>query len=69
MKKILNKVEVKNVEIEEQRRDSNLQNKQNGIYIFGISLWRISAYFIIYSIIGYIIETIFGIIKYRSIRK
>lgn len=29
--------------------------------ILGYSLWRLLAYFIIYSIIGYIIETIFGI--------
>ena len=30
--------------------------------IMGLSIWRILAYFIIYSIVGYIIETIFGII-------
>ena len=30
--------------------------------IFGISIWRIFAYFIIYSVLGYIIETIFGIV-------
>ena len=30
--------------------------------IRGLSIWRILAYFIIYSIVGYIIETIFGII-------
>ena len=30
--------------------------------IFGYSIWRIFAYFIIYSVLGYIIETIFGII-------
>lgn len=30
--------------------------------ILGISIWRIFAYFIIYSVIGYIIETIFGIV-------
>ena len=30
--------------------------------IFGYSIWRILAYFIIYSVLGYIIETIFGII-------
>lgn len=39
---------------------------QNGIdlkyKIFGISIWKIFAYFIIYSVLGYIIETIFGII-------
>lgn len=30
--------------------------------IFGYSIWRIIAYFIIYSILGYMIETVFGII-------
>ena len=30
--------------------------------IFGYSIWRILAYFIIYSILGYIIETVYGII-------
>lgn len=28
----------------------------------GISIWKIFAYFILYSFLGYIIETIFGII-------
>ena len=30
--------------------------------IFGYTIWRILAYFIIYSVLGYIIETIFGIV-------
>lgn len=30
--------------------------------ILGFSIWRIFAYFIIYSVLGYIIETLFGII-------
>ncbi|MCI6266963.1 MAG: putative ABC transporter permease [Erysipelotrichaceae bacterium] len=30
--------------------------------IMGISIWRILAYFIIYSFLGYIIETLFGIV-------
>ena len=32
------------------------------IKIAGISIWRIVAYFIIYSVVGFIIETIFGIL-------
>lgn len=32
------------------------------IKIAGITLWRIIAYFIIYSVVGFIIETIFGIL-------
>ena len=39
-----------------------LTKKNNKTKIFGYSIWRILAYFIIYSVLGYIIETIFGII-------
>ena len=35
---------------------------KKGFTIFGISIWRILAYFIIYSIAGYIIETVFGLL-------
>ena len=31
--------------------------------LFNYSLWRILAYFVIYSILGFIIETIYGVIK------
>lgn len=41
--------------------DKNKQEKKQ-FRIFGYSIWRILAYFIIYSVLGYIIETIFGII-------
>ena len=30
--------------------------------ILGISIWKLFAYFIIYSFIGYILETLFGIV-------
>lgn len=30
--------------------------------ILGISIWRLLAYFILYSIVGYIIETVFGLL-------
>ena len=36
--------------------------KKNKITIAGISLWRICAYFIIYSFVGFIVETCFGVI-------
>ena len=35
------------------------ENKE--LKILGISIWKIFAYFILYSFLGYIIETIFGI--------
>lgn len=37
-------------------------NKNRELTILGISIWKIFAYFILYSFIGYIIETIFGIL-------
>ncbi len=36
--------------------------KRRSYTIQGISIWKIFTYFIIYSVIGYIIETVFGII-------
>ena len=36
--------------------------KKKKITIMGLSIWRIIAYFIIYSVVGYIIETVFGIV-------
>lgn len=41
-------------------RTSNKTKKR--FKLFGYTIWRILAYFIIYSVLGYIIETIFGII-------
>lgn len=37
-----------------------MENKKWKFTILGISIWRLLAYFIIYSILGYIIEVIFG---------
>lgn len=33
--------------------------------IFGYSTWRIVAYFIIYSFMGFMIETLFALINYK----
>lgn len=42
---------------------NEVNNKERKrITINGISIWRILAYFIIYSVAGYIIETLYGII-------
>ena len=41
--------------------ETNKQAKKE-FKIFGYSIWRILAYFIIYSVLGYIIETVYGII-------
>ena len=42
--------------------EDNMKNKKR-FTILGISIWRILAYFIIYSVLGYVVETIFGIIS------
>lgn len=47
-------------EIEQVREE--LKNDVKRFTIFGVSIWRIFAYFIIYSVIGYIIETVFGMV-------
>ena len=54
--------EVENVK--KEKEELNIENKQTKkrLTINGISIWRILAYFIIYSIAGYIIETLYGMI-------
>jgi len=51
---------------EEKVEKNEVKDEQNkskkSFSILGYSIWRILAYFIIYSVIGYIIETLFGII-------
>lgn len=53
--------EIKNT-AEKGNKEAETNNKNRKITIMGLSVWRILAYFIIYSVVGYIIETIFGII-------
>ena len=38
-----------------------MYKKKKKIEILGISIWKLLSYFIIYSFIGYVIETLFGI--------
>lgn len=55
-----------NKEVEIKNKAEQINNKtteqKKKFTIMGLSVWRILAYFIIYSVVGYIIETIFGII-------
>ena len=53
--------EIKNT-IDKSNKEAKMNNKKKKFTIMGLSVWRILAYFIIYSVVGYIIETIFGII-------
>ena len=45
-----------------QRLDIEEKKKRKGFTIAGISIYKILAYFIIYSVVGYIVETVYGII-------
>ena len=47
-------------EVEENKKDKKSEKKRFTIFCF--SIWRILAYFIIYSVLGYIIETLFGMV-------
>lgn len=50
-------------EMEKYNMEKEVEVKEKKhIKIAGITLWRIVAYFIIYSVIGFIIETIFGVL-------
>ena len=53
---------VENIAKEEKIEKPKEAEKKKKLTIMGLSIWRILAYFIIYSFVGYIIETIFGII-------
>lgn len=63
-------VEIKEkISDEKNEIENNTLNDENKVIknkktftIMGISIWRILAYFIIYSVIGYIVETLYGII-------
>lgn len=52
-----NKIEKLNV-----KDNQTENNKKKQFTIFGFSIWKIVIYFIIYSMIGFVIETIFGLI-------
>ena len=41
-----------------------LKKKNKKLKILGINLWELLTYFIIYSIIGYVIETLFALVRY-----
>lgn len=44
--------------------EDNTEKQKKKITILGISIWEILAYFIVYSIAGYFIETSFALIRY-----
>lgn len=48
--------------IEKEIEESEIRKTKKKISVMGISVWRLMAYFIIYSVVGFFIETIFGLI-------
>ncbi len=48
--------------INEAQNNSSEIKVKNKLNINGISIWRILAYFIIYSVAGYVIETVYGMV-------
>ena len=54
----INDVEIKeNTEVKE-----SFKRNKSRVKIFGVTIWRIFAYIIIYSIVGFFVETIYGTI-------
>lgn len=66
--------ELEKIILENSEKNKNIENNQDfkketkkGFKILNYSVWRLLAYFIIYSVIGYIVETLFGLIKYGTL--
>lgn len=50
------------VETKEDIPKVEVKSEKKKFTIMGFSIWRLLAYFIIYSVVGFIIETVFGLI-------
>lgn len=48
--------------MEKEIKNNNIEKSKKTLTICGITIWRILAYFVLYSILGYIIETVFGLL-------
>ena len=46
----------------EELMQNKKKKEKKKFTILGMSIWRVLAYFIIYSILGYLIETLFGLV-------
>lgn len=42
-------------------QENQVKNEKTSLTILGISIWKLFVYFIFYSFLGYVIETIFGV--------
>lgn len=50
------------IEKERKVKDMKQEKPKKKFTIMGITIWRLLAYFIIYSVVGFIIETAFGLV-------
>ncbi len=48
--------------MEKEIKNNSIEKNNKTFKICGITIWRILAYFVLYSILGYIIETVFGLL-------
>lgn len=63
METVLEKEKIVDKDIEDKRKKQEQKEKSKKEFtIFGFSIWKILTYFIIYSVIGFIIETLFGLV-------
>lgn len=62
MEKTLEKEDIVENTEERYEKVKEIKKAKKKFTIMGISLWRLLAYFIIYSVVGFIIETAFGLI-------
>ncbi len=51
----------------EKIEQKEVKNETKHLKILGITFWRLFAYFIIYSVIGFVVETLFGLAKYGTL--
>lgn len=56
---ILENTEEKDEQVKEAKKEEKTKKR---FTIAGISIWRLLAYFIIYSVAGFVIETVFGLL-------
>ena len=61
--------EISEKEIPRENTELVIKEEKKYFRILGFTLWRLFAYFIIYSVLGFVVETLFGIARYRSFRK
>lgn len=61
-KEELKTMENNNVKISDEKNTAKMKKQKKPFTIMGLTIHRILAYFIVYSIVGYIIETIFGMV-------